>query len=156
VVTYLSGREKRILKIIREYKTMSKKQIKKLVGASDELLDKMVKNTMIQNTGDIYFIGERADINTIMALEVLIYFKKDVTWHLKANFPFCITFYMNNKVFDVAVIRSGEEMLISTAINRIQADRVIVVVEDISSIKKINIDKPVRFCTIEPIVFYSG
>ena len=57
MVTYLSGREKRILKIIREYKTMSKN---KLRSSSVHLMSFLTngKNTMIQNTGDIYFIGE--------------------------------------------------------------------------------------------------
>jgi hypothetical protein len=62
---------------------------------------------------------------------------------------------MHDKTFDVTVIKSGEEAMMSAAINRVQyIERIIAVVEDINSIKQLDINVPVRYCTINPVTFY--
>lgn len=75
---------------------------------------------------------------------------------MHGDFPFQISFYMNDKVFDVAVIEEGEEAMMSAAINRTYAERVIAVVQNIESIKQIRIDKPIRFCTVNPLCFIKN
>jgi hypothetical protein len=62
---------------------------------------------------------------------------------------------MNGKTYDVTVIKSGEESMMSAAINHIHSiERVIAVVEDINSIPKLDITVPARFCTVDPVTFY--
>lgn len=151
-----SSREKRIVSFIQEYRTVTGQQIKDFIGASDKLLDRILHTHRIQKDGDIYYIGRQPDMNMIKAIPVLIHFKKDIEWHLRSDFPFYITFYMHNKAFDVTVIKSGEEAMMSAAINRVRhIERIIAVVEDINSINRLNIDTPVRYCTVDPVTFYT-
>jgi hypothetical protein len=150
-----SDREKRIISFIQEYRTVTARQIKDFTGASDKLLGRITHTHRIQKDGDVYYVGHHPDMNMIKAMAVLIHFKKDIEWHLRADFPFYITFYMHNKTFDVTVIKSGEEAMMSAAINRVQhIERIIAVVEDINSIKQLDINIPVRYCTINPARFY--
>jgi hypothetical protein len=150
-----SNREKRVISFIQEYRTATAQQIKDFTGASDKLLDRITHTHRIQKDGDMYYVGHQPDINIIKAIPVLIHFKKDIEWHLRADFPFYITFYMHDKTFDVTVIKSGEEAMMSAAINRVQyIERIIAVVEDINSIKQLDINVPVRYCTINPVTFY--
>jgi hypothetical protein len=63
---------------------------------------------------------------------------------------------MNGKTYDVTVIKSGEESMMSAAINRVHnIERVIAVVEDINSIPKLDITVPTRYCTVDPVTFYA-
>jgi len=152
---YLSGKERQLINFMREYKTATRQQLKELVNATDRLLEKAVNSTMIRQDGEIYYLGSKPDYRMIKALEVLVHFRKRVSWHMRGDFPYQISFYMNDKVFDVAVIEEGEEAMMSAAINRTIAERVIAVIAKETSIDKININKPVRFCTINPIRFYD-
>jgi hypothetical protein len=149
----LSGKERQLINFMREYKTATRQQLGELVGATDRLLEKAVNSTMMQREGEIYYLGQKPDHKMIMALEVLVHFRKKIKWHMHGEFPYHITFYMNDKVFDVAVIEEGEEAMMSAAINRTTVERVIAVIEDLESIKQIKIDKTLRFCTVNPLRF---
>ena len=153
---YLSGKERQLINFMREYKTATRQQLKELVNATDRLLEKAVNSTMIRQDGEIYYLGSKPDYRMIKALEVLVHFRKRVSWHMRGDFPYQISFYMNDKVFDVAVIEEGEEAMMSAAINRTYAERVIAVVQNIESIKQIRIDKPIRFCTVNPLCFIKN
>lgn len=138
---------------MREYKTATRKQLGELVGATDRLLEKAMNSTMMQRDGEIYYLAQKPDPKMIKALEVLVYFRKKVKWHMRSEFPYHITFYMNDKVFDIAVIEEGEETMMSAAINRTRAERIIAVVENAENIKQTKIDKTLRFCTVNPLRF---
>lgn len=154
MVPYLTGNERQLFNFMREYKTATKRQLKELVNVTDRLLEKAVNSTMVRCENDVYYLGTKPDSRMIMALEVLVYFKKKVKWHVRGNYPYCISFYMNNKVFDVVVIMEGEEAMMSALINRTIAERVIAVVEKADSIRNLGINKPIRCCTVNPIKFF--
>jgi hypothetical protein len=150
-----SSREKRIVSFIQEYRTVTVDQIRAFIGGSDKLLGMIPQRHRIHKDDGIYYVGRQPDTAMIKAIPVLIHFKKAVEWHLKSDFPFYITFYMNGKTYDVTVIKSGEESMMSAAINHIHSiERVIAVVEDINSIPKLDITVPARFCTVDPVTFY--
>jgi hypothetical protein len=140
---------------MREYRTATRQQLRELVNATDRLLEKAVSSTMIRQDGEVYYLGTKPDSKMIKALEVLVHFKKKVNWHMHGDFPFQISFYMNDKVFDVAVIEEGEEAMMSAAINRTYAERVIAVIDREENISRIKINKPVRYCTVNPIRFFA-
>jgi len=152
---YLSGKERQLINFMREYKTATRQQLRELVNATDRLLEKAVSSTMIRQDGEIYYLGSKPDYRMIKALEVLVHFRKRVSWHMRGDFPYQISFYMNDKVFDVAVIEEGEEAMMSAAINRTIAERVIAVIDREDSISKLRISKPVRYCTLNPITFLA-
>jgi len=152
---YLSGKERQLINFMREYKTATRQQLKELVNATDRLLEKAVNSTMIRQDGEIYYLGTKPDYKMIKALEVLVHFKKKANWHMHGDFPFQISFYMNEKVFDVAVIEEGEEAMMSAAINRTMAERVIAVIDKEDSISKLKINKPVRYCKLNPLTFLA-
>jgi hypothetical protein len=154
---YLSAKEKETLAFLREYKTATAAQLKEFVHCSDRLLNKLTRHSMVKTDDDVYYLGHRPELAMISALEVLRYFIKDVDWHLRGTYPIYITFYMNGKTFDVTVVKPGEEGLISAAVNHIpQIERLIAVVEDTSSIPRITINVPVRYCTVNPVTFYTA
>jgi hypothetical protein len=151
-----TSREKRIISFIQEYRTVTAQQIKDFIGASDKLLAMIPQRHRIHKDDGIYYVGRQPDAAMIKAVPVLIHFKKSVEWHLRSDFPFYITFYMNGKTYDVTVIKSGEESMMASAINRVyRIERVIAVVEDINSIPKLDLTVPARYCTVDPVTFYA-
>lgn len=149
----LTGKERLLINFMREYKSATKEQLKEFVGASDKLLEKALKTTMIRRDGAVYYLGAKPDEKVIKALDVLMHFKKQAKWHIRSNFPFQVSFYMNNKVFDVVTIDEGEEAMISAAVNRTAAERVIAIIPDEESKDKVKINKPIRFCIVNPLRF---
>lgn len=124
--------EKQILKFLNEYGQASIKQLRKLFHATDRNLQNLIENDFARKNEEVIMVRsvKGKDEKLLYAIDLLIFFLKklsDVNWHTRATFPFYITFYRNNKVFDITVVYPGEETLMETAINRSQANRVIVI-----------------------------
>ena len=71
----LTGKERLLINFMREYKSATKEQLKEFVGASDKLLEKALKTTMIRRDGAVYYLGTKPDEKVIKALDVLMHFK---------------------------------------------------------------------------------
>ena len=156
---YINSKQEKILESINKFGCMTYNQIKKLNKISD--LDKQLKTLLRQRKlkvmeDSIYVpIGIR-DINSkaLRALDVYIYLVNadkeiSIEWCTLNKFPFEMSFFRNGKVFDVAVINEGEELIYSAAINRKDSERIIILVEDQEQIKKIKINEKVKYCTVK-------
>lgn len=155
---YINSKQQKILSGINKFGCMTYEQIKKLNNLRD--LDKQLKTLVRQKKlkivdDNIYVpIGIRkVNKNVLKAVEIYVYLnfidkKTPVAWCELEDFPFTLAFFRNNKVFDLAVIKDGEELIYSTAINRAVAERIIVILETPRQIEKMKIDKQVKYCTV--------
>lgn len=155
---YINLKQQRILENINKFGCMTYEQIKELNNLRD--LDKHL-NTLVRQKklkvldNNIYVpIGIR-EVNrkVLKAVDIYVYLntldkETPIAWWELEDFPFILAFFRNNKVFDIAVIKEGEELIYSTAINRSAPERIIVILEDPRQIEKIKIAKQVKYCTV--------
>lgn len=155
---YLNNKHKSILHIITKFSCIKKKQLKDLTGIKhmDPLLSDLIKQGIINVKDDIYFVTGQNNINkkVLKALDIYVYLnsmdkENPVEWCELSQFPFVLTLFRNNKVYDLAVIDQGEETSFISSINRSIAERVIVVIENPLQIEKIKTEKELRICIIE-------
>lgn len=156
---YINSKQEKILNLINKFGCMTYEQIKRLNKISD--LDKQLKTLVRQRKlkvmeDNIYVpIGIR-EVNrkVLRAIDVYIYLinadkETSIEWCTLNKFPFEMSFFRNGKVFDVAVLNEGEELIYSGAINRSTAERIIIVIENEDQIKKIKINEKVKYCTVK-------
>ncbi|PJI06549.1 MULTISPECIES: DUF5697 family protein [Clostridium] len=156
---YINSKQEKILESINKFGCMTYDQIKKLNKISD--LDKQIKTLIRQRKlkviqDNIYVpIGIREVNRKILkAIDIYIYLisadkEISIEWCTLNKFPFEMSFFRNGKVFDVAVIESGEELIYSAAINRSTAERIIIVIDNEDQIEKIKINEKVKYCTVK-------
>ncbi|URZ05934.1 DUF5697 family protein [Clostridium felsineum] len=156
---YINSKQEKILGNINKFGCMTYDQIKKLNNLRD--LDKQLKTLVRQRKlkileDNIYVTIGIREVNRkiLRAIDIYIYLinadkEKNIEWCTLNEFPFVMSFFRNGKVFDVAVIEEGEELIYSTAINRSVAERIIIVIENEKQIEKIKINEKVKYCTIK-------
>ncbi|URZ15462.1 DUF5697 family protein [Clostridium felsineum] len=165
---YVNLKQEKILNLINKFGCMTYDQIKKLNNLRnlDKQLKTLVRQKMLKIIEDnIYVpIGIR-EINRkiLRAIDIYIYLinadkEKNIEWCTLNDFPFVMSFFRNGKVFDVAVIEEGEELIYSTAINRKASERIIIIIENKDQIEKIKINEKVKYCTIKDgaVIFLGG
>lgn len=155
---FLANREKEALKFLNEYGQATKQQLKDICNASDKNIENLVKNRLAKEIDDIILIRsvQEKDQKLLMSLELLKYFLlnfEDITWHSRSSFPFYITLYRNDKVFDITAVLPGEEVFMTTALNRSQGSRILIVAPELT--KPLRLDKPIRYYIPEQQLFLS-
>lgn len=155
---YVNLKQQKILQNINKFGCMTYKQIRKINNFSD--LDKQLKSLVRQSKirildDNIYVTRGVREVNknVLSAIDLYIYLnfvdkESSIAWCVIEDFPFIMAFFRNNKVFDIAVIKEGEETICSVAINRSAAERVIVILKDSGQLEKVRISKPVKYCTV--------
>lgn len=153
---FLSNKEKHILQFINEYGCATKEQVKHFTNASDRNLENLIKGQFIRKDkkSEIYLARtmREPDEKMIIALEILSFFKDDMEWHSRADFPFKISFFMHEKVFDITVVLPGEELLMSAALNRSGAERILVGLKNKNTI--LHLEKFTRYYIYEEKMFF--
>lgn len=156
---YVNFKQKKIMDGINKFSCMTYEQIKKLNNLKD--LDKQLKILVNQKKlklieENVYVpIGNKAANKKILrVLDVYIHLayadsKVPIEWCEIVDFPFILAFFRNNKIFHIAVIDEGEELAYSTAINRSEAERIILILENVSQMEKIKINKNLKCCTVK-------
>ncbi|MCR3758462.1 hypothetical protein KYB31_05560 [Clostridium felsineum] len=156
---YVNSKQEKILENIKKFGYMTYDQIKKVNNLRD--LDKQLKTLVRQRKlkileDNIYVPIGIKEINkkVLKAVDIYIYLinvdkETSIEWCTLNEFPFLMSFFRNGKVFDVAVIEEGEELIYSTAINRKASERIIIVIENEEQIEKIKINEKVKYCTIK-------
>lgn len=162
----INEKQKKMLEVINGLGSIEKSQLFKLTDLKEnirnlELLERLAENRYIKKEGNVIypFFTKMANENMFKCIKVLIYIMdtyKDVIWYQKANSPIELILYRNEKVYDVVYIKRNEEVLMSVAINNSSSERVIVLLEDLESMKKISINKKVMFCVLEPEIRFIG
>lgn len=152
----MSIREKLALRFINEYGCATKEQIKLFSKASDKHIENLVKGHYIRKDkkSDVYLVKSLQEIDEkmLLALEILSYFKDKAEWHSKTDFPYKISFFMCGQIFDIAVVMPGEEVLMTAAINRSSAEKVIVGIKTKDTV--LRIEKPARYYIFEEKMFF--
>lgn len=157
---FLNNKQQEVIKIINKFGSIKKNQLEILSGRND--IDKILepvfkqKKAPIKIENNIFLsIFQNTNEKMLAAISVLSYIYKagkDIEWYDTEDFPFILAFIRNEKVFDVAVINRGEELIYAAAINRSVAERIIIVLEDESQIQKIKINdsnKQKKYCIIK-------
>lgn len=159
ILYYVNLKQQKILEDVNKFGSMTYEQIKKINDLKD--IDKHLKTLIRHNKlkvieENIYVpMGKRKVNNKILkALDVCIYLNSidnhvPIEWCNIENFPFTFVFFRNNKVFDITVIDEGEELIYSQAINRSAAERIIVILDKLSQVEKMKINKQAKYCTIK-------
>lgn len=151
---YLTNKQKQALSIIKEYGCAGKNQIKTLTKCTDKDINMLISQRYIEKHGDVLTVpAGKPDIRTLMSLEVLVHFSKDLKWHVKADFPYIITFHAGGKVYDVTAV-TDDEIILGPAIERVKTENTIVVVQNVDIIGRLNIKRDVLYCTIKPLRWY--
>lgn len=154
---FLANIEREILKFLNEYGQVTKNQLERLFNATDKNIENLIKNQLAVKDGAIIMLRtvKEKDERLLCCIDLLISLMqelKDIEWHIRSGFPFYITFYRNNKAFDITVIHPGEEVLMETALSRSQSKRIIVIAP--YKIRALNIDKSIRYYNPEEKKFY--
>ncbi|URZ00641.1 DUF5697 family protein [Clostridium felsineum] len=153
---YMNLKQEKIFEFIRIFRCAKLEHLKGLLDIKDieKHLKTLISEQKIYKIDDIYLLKNdiRDNSKILKALDLYVYLRNKelpIHWCIPEDFPFIIAFFRNNKVFDVAVVKEGEESLYSTVINRSISDRVILILYKREQQEKIKIEKQVKFCTIE-------
>jgi len=154
----LCNREKETLSFLNEYGQVTKQQLQEICKTSNKNIENLKRNGLAVEKDDIVMAKgvKEIDYKLLMCLDLLKYFllnTHDIQWHTRASFPFYITLYRNNKVFDITAVLPGEEGLMTTALNRTQSDRLLVVAPNLK--QPLQINKPVRYYIPEQQAIFS-
>lgn len=166
---YVSKKQAELLAIINKFGCIKTKQLEKISGYKNfesELLRiiKFRKEPIKFQNGTFFsFTQKTVNKRIIKAIDVYSYLntvgeEKKVEWCELSQFPFTLTLFRNEMIYDIAAINQGEENSFSAAINRSAAEKVIVIVESPLQIEKLKITKEYRICIIQndgSISFYE-
>lgn len=158
---FLNSKQQELIKIINKFGSIKKSQLEILSGRND--IDRILepvfkqKKAPIKLEDDVFLsVFKNADKKMLAALSILSYIyesgPEDVVWYGTEDFPFILAFIRNEKVFDISVVEQGEELIYAAAINRSVAERIVIILEDESQIKKIkinDINKQKKYCIIK-------
>lgn len=155
---FLCHREKETLRLLNEYGQATRQQLKELCNASDKNIENLIKYRLAKEEDGIIMLRsvKSAEPKMILSLELLKYFLQnfdDIEWHSRSYFPFFISIYRNDKVFDITAISPGEETLMGTALTRTQSSRILIVIKE--PIAPLQIDKPIRYFIPSEQKFYA-
>lgn len=121
----------------------------------DNLLSYLVRQGRIfyEPERDMYHDGTEAfpDMNIISALWVLIEFIDKVNYHSSMDFPITLIFIADGELYETICVAADQETLIEHALKQMKcdADKRIVIVENIDQIKKIAIPDVTAYCTVD-------
>lgn len=155
----MNNNQKEILNLISKFGCLTTTQIENITKIKnvDKVMNPLVKqkNGDVKQEDDRYFLSslKKPDAKLMKALEVYSYLSntnKPVEWCMPVEFPFTVSLFRNNKVFDIAVLDEGEEIVYCPAINRSNSERVLFILDDIKQIKNIRLDKPYKICFLKP------
>lgn len=162
---YMNNKQNKIMDLVKNFGCLTTKQIENITGFKDVdgIMRPLLKQTekIIKKEDDRYLLSNllKIDEKMLNALEVYSYLSitgVPITWCQPVEFPFTISLFRNGKVFDIAVLEEGEEVIFCTAIDRSISKRVIVVIRDLEQVKKIKLNKPCKICLLNPEVkFYD-
>lgn len=123
---------------------------------------------LIDNMYYLSLTTQNLDMDIIKAIDVMQYFPtKEIKWFAGAQYPFAISFSreapdeegnLYRKVFDVAILRKGEEILFSKLLDASACERLILIIDKslALSYKEIETEKMIMYCTIDDsIKFFS-
>jgi len=122
-----------------------------------------IKKDIIEGGIDVYCnFYNNPNKKYLLVAEVLSKMKKEnntsILWYQKQEYPFTGIGFINNKIFDIAVVQVGEEVVFKTIINRIlqneketyndahyitapaQRENFLIIVEDKEQIDKISVN----------------
>ncbi|NLZ53414.1 MAG: hypothetical protein GX892_09755 [Thermoanaerobacteraceae bacterium] len=155
----LCHREKQTLRLLSEYGQATRQQLKELCNASDKNIENLIKYRLAKEEDGIIMLRavSKKEQKMVLSLELLKYFLlnyDDIQWHSRSYFPFFISLYRNDKVFDITAVSPGEETFMATALNRSQSSRILIVLEEPAA--PLRIDKPVRYFIPSEQKFYIG
>ena len=154
---YANKNQEKVKELINKFGCIRSKQIESITGLKDldKLMEPIIKqwNSNIKKETDLYFIKNGSiRERTLKALELYAFLstKGTIEWCEPVDFPFELSLFMNNKVFDIAVIEEGEEIIYTTAIERSIADRVIIIIDKEEQKSLIRLTKKHKICIWEP------
>lgn len=154
---YINNKDKKLLDLINMFGCIKERQIEALVGKKyEKQISHLLSSKLINRHDDIYMTiyQDKIDYNMLKCIDLFIYFNEKIGWYSAEEYPFYIAVMLGDNVYDITTVSSGEESMIYPVINRSKAERVIMIVDDVESIKKLNIEKPVRYCTVNPVKFF--
>jgi hypothetical protein len=154
---YINKKEKEIIEKVNSVGCISRDQLERWFGYNDKgnHISMLVNKKMLKKQDDI-LLPPAVTINQdiLLANEILISFKDSIQWFSRTDYPFVFTFFRNDKSFDITVINKPDDKIMIHSINRSTSERIIAIVPDKDCIKDINIDKSVRYCTINSDIKY--
>lgn len=143
---YGSEDQVKLLSIIKKLGCITIKQLEIIseISNTPQIIEQTLKgrNPCIKRQGSIvYFSTSKIDMNMIKALDVFscIYPNMPVSWYDRAEFPFFISFIQKNKLYDISYIAQGQEVIMSTLLNRCRSQRIIIVIDSKKEINKIKL-----------------
>jgi len=128
-------RDVEIIDLLRKYGPLTQDQLIRYFGdeTTKHRLKALIRDKEIrENGGFLDITGARKGYGELKhkAFELLIKFKDSIQMHEASDYPFDLVYIRNNNVYDVAVIERGQEMIQAQLINRSQAKRIVLIVEN--------------------------
>lgn len=91
-----------------------------------------------------------SDTGMIAAFWVLLDFIDRVEYHTSSDFPVKISFFSENKMYEIIYVAYGQELLVGHALSEKDDARRIIVVDDPKQIEQLNIPGVSGYCTVSP------
>lgn len=151
-------RDYEIIEMLRKYGPLKREQLIRYWGDENTKyrLKSLLRNKEIKEENgfiDCTTSFSKGRDNQYKAFELLIKFKNEITSHYPADYPFTMIFSKDNKLYDVAVIDEGQEVIQCDLINRTGAKNIIAIIKDeeqaIIVKKMIDKEKNLTFLIIE-------
>lgn len=175
---YINKDENKAIEIINALKCISKSQLIKMVGFKngintiEEKINMLNKYSYDRNAQqfkivDEYYLAisqEEVDYDMIKCIDVMLELDiKSIKWYSAANYPLKLSFSRktenqeDTKVFDIAVLNPGEEIIFNKVLSNSFCERLIIILDKkiINQYKPIITDKKIKYCTLEPIEFHD-
>lgn len=156
---YMNNKQDKVMKLIKKFGCLSVTQIENITGLKniDSIMRPLLKqrDKIVKKEKDKYLLANlmKVDNKILKALEVYSYLSKTdipIDWCEPVEFPFTLSLFRNGKVFDIAVLEDGDEVIYCTSIDRSFSERVIVVLDNKDQVKKIKLHKACKIFLLYP------